>query len=131
MSCNWGSCFEVVFFSSLTANTLNYWCTIGRNKVMLRLLLRILNVLILMGLIRKIRKWRIGIKVWKRIGESWETSNLPCCAFILKWLLFVCRYADNKNFLLTYLNVPLFDIPEYIIPGEDVEVRDKVLEAVS
>lgn len=32
---------------------------------------------------------------------------------------------------MTYINVPLYDGPEYVILGEDVEVREQVLEAVS
>lgn len=72
----------------------------------------------------------LGSVVGGRLEHTTQQVNNVSWIILTFWQLLVSRYSDGKNFLLTYLNVPLFDIPEYIIPGEDAEVANKVFESV-
>lgn len=66
------------------------------------------------------------------MGHITKQVNTFFILFFLALKLFcLSRYADRKNFLLTFLNVPLYDVPEMIIPGEDAFVSKQVYEAVS
>lgn len=45
--------------------------------------------------------------------------------------LYVLRYADKKDFLLTYTNVPCWEVPELIVDAMDREQTRQVLMEVN
>lgn len=43
---------------------------------------------------------------------------------------YIFRYAVKKAFLLCYLNVPCFNVPELVIGAEDEDAARKIKESV-
>ncbi|KAI4463067.1 zinc finger and scan domain-containing [Holotrichia oblita] len=56
---------------------------------------------------------------------DWRYSREEMFAFLRN------KYADKKNFLMTYLNVPRFDIPELLIEADDAKLALEIYESES
>lgn len=52
--------------------------------------------------------------------------------FNICFLIFlIFRYSDQKDFLMTYLNVPRFDVPEVLIDADDAKIALDIWASVS